>query len=545
MQFQESALRLLLLGGRSQPTDKDGLGRLSAFLRPDGHNSFHFAHALIRDAAYQGLPYQRRRQLHGLAGDAIEAAATDPDEVSDQLSLHFFYSAQPTKAWHYSIIAAERARGKHAYVEAAVLFGRAVAAARGRSEIKDPEVAVVLQSLGEAHMYVGAFPAAWGAFRDARAKVGDDRVWSAELIRRQAEADQRRGRLPQALRTAKRGMRLLEDVEGTPALAARSRLEGVAAVVRESQGRYRDAITWAQQAEVDATAAHDEPALAEALEALHASYTLQGQPQDRPYGKLALSLYEQLGDLVGQSRALNNLAVAAWIEGRGVEVLEMLRRSEDVAVVAGDTLGAASSRFNIADLLLRQGRLDEAEDILRELVPVLRGLGALDFATSAMRTLGLVLVQSHRATEGRELFAEARRVQGELGLAIEVVETDAALAEALLADHDPKSAADLAADAGRRAESLGARHLLPTLLRIQGAALREAGDLVGAGSCLHQALAACHIEGGADLGFVLAELAALAQSTGDEAAAADRALQSQRALAALGFVGSARYPAPR
>lgn len=541
IQFQEATLHELL-ADQSPPVEADVLERLSTFLRPQSGHRYQFAHALIRDVAYQGLPYQRRRQLHGLAGEVIEAGAVDPDDVSDQLSRHFHQSEQPRKAWHYSRVAAERARAKHAYVEAAVLYERAVAAASEVPEIPARDVAEALQSLGRSHMYVGAFPDAWAAFRDARARLRDDPVWAAELLRQQAEADQRRGRLSNAYREARRGMRLLDGVDGTGVLAARSRLEGVAAVVRESQGRYRDAIVLARQAEADATAAGDDPALAEAYEALHASYALQGETTERPYGQLALALYDSLGDRAGQSRALNNLAMAAWIAGRGTEAFDMFRRSVDVAVVAGDTLGAASSRYNVADVLLRQGRLVEAEAMLRDLVPVLRGLGALDFATSAMRALGLILVQSQREAEGRELFAEARRVQVEHALVIEVAETDAAIAEALLADGDAAAGADLAADAAQRAESLGARHLLPTLRRVEGAARADAGDRAGAQVSLQQALAACHAEGGADLGFVLAELAALATSIGDVASAAELRSQSHAALVALGFVGSPRYP---
>lgn len=543
MQFQASTLRQLL-AGHSPPVDTETLGRLSTFLRPESGLRYQFAHALIRDVAYQGLPYQRRRQLHGVAGEVIEAEAVDPDDVSDQLSRHFSQSAQPAKAWHYSRIAAERARAKHAYVEAAVLYGRAVTAAGEVPEIASRDVAEALQSLGQAHMYVGAFPDAWAAFRQARARLRDEPVWAAELLRQQAEADQRRGRLSNAYREASRGMRLLEDVAGPGVLAARSRLEGVAAVVRESQGRYRDAIVFARRAEVDAIAARDDLALAEAYEALHASYALLGETTERPFGQLALALYDSLGDRAGQSRALNNLAMAAWIAGRGTEALDMFRRSVDVAVIAGDTLGAASSRYNVADVLLRQGRLNEAESMLLELVPVLRGLGALDFATSAMRALGLVLVQSQRESEGRELLAQARRVQDDLGLVIEVAETDTAIAEALLADGDAAAAAGLAADAAQRAESLGARHLLPNLRRVEGAALADAGDPVGAESSLRQALAACHAEGGADLGFVLAELAALASSSDDPVTASALTKQSGAALAQLGFVGSVRYPRP-
>ena len=39
---------------------------------PDVPGAFRFRHALIRDAAYEGLSYRRRRELHGRVAEAIE-----------------------------------------------------------------------------------------------------------------------------------------------------------------------------------------------------------------------------------------------------------------------------------------------------------------------------------------------------------------------------------------------------------------------------------------------------------------------------------------
>ena len=40
------------------------LARLARFLEHDAKGTVRFRHALIRDAAYEGLPYRRRRELH-------------------------------------------------------------------------------------------------------------------------------------------------------------------------------------------------------------------------------------------------------------------------------------------------------------------------------------------------------------------------------------------------------------------------------------------------------------------------------------------------
>ena len=52
--------------------------RLGDFLvEEDGH--LRFRHALVRDAAYEGLPYRRRREVHGRVGETIEERAGEHD----------------------------------------------------------------------------------------------------------------------------------------------------------------------------------------------------------------------------------------------------------------------------------------------------------------------------------------------------------------------------------------------------------------------------------------------------------------------------------
>ena len=52
-------------------------------------SSFRFRHALIRDAAYEGLSFRRRRELHGRVADLLRETAGDDEDSAEMLSLHF------------------------------------------------------------------------------------------------------------------------------------------------------------------------------------------------------------------------------------------------------------------------------------------------------------------------------------------------------------------------------------------------------------------------------------------------------------------------
>ncbi len=541
--FHESELRAVLKGHRL-PTSRAALRRLSYFLKQEGHGRYRFDHQLLRDTAYEGLPYRLRRELHGRAGEGLEASTATPEDVAELLSLHFFHAGQPQKTWYYSRIAGESAAEKYAQAQAEEMFARAVVAAKDLAGVSANEVGLVYVALGEARYRLGRNLPALQAYQAARARLRADPVRAALILKEEATIHSRLGHLPAALRSVSRGLRLLDGLDDPASLTARSRLEGVYAVVREIQGRYRDALTWARSAVLHAEQSGDAAAQADALEAVHGAMSMLGIEPDRPYGEEALALYESLGDRVAQSRALNNLAVLAWIQGRGSEALEMFRRAQVVAAEAGDTVGAAETDYNIGDVLLRLGRAAEAETLLRGLVPVLQALGAEGFLASARRALAMALVLEGDVEEGQSQLAQVRGMFVDFGEPAEVAETDGGIAMGLLAGGELQAASDLAADAVSRAIALDAGYLLPWLLRIQGAAQSDLALLEDAESTLLLALEVANSHSRVERGFILAELATLARRMGSADEALQRELESAAAFDELGFVGSRRYPRP-
>ncbi len=409
----------------------------------------------------------------------------------------------------------------------------------------DDDLAEVFISLGEARARLGRSRSAFSSYEAAIRKLRRRPVRAAQVLREEATLYSHQGRHPVALRTVTRGLRLLDGSIDESALAARSRLKVVSGGVRLQQGRYPEALRWAREAEQDAQGSGDAGALASAQEILANCLTFVGLEADRPYGELALAGYEQVGDLVGQSRTLDHLAFQAWLAGRGAEALGLFARAEEVAAEAGDAGGAAASRFNRCDALLRLGRVSEARATVAGLLPVLLGLGDEAFHAAALRTYAVATAFEGDQPVARALLADARGAQERLGETAEVVETDAALALVLLHDGDHDSALSLATDAAGRAAALGAGYLQPWVLRLQGAALSDAGRLDEAAAALADACSLAEDHGRVELGFIYAELATVARRCGDPVGADAFAARSDEAFELLGFRGDPRYPYPR
>ena len=168
---------------------------LGQFLIPTA-SGWRFAHDLVRAAAYEGLPFRRRRELHARAATALEAGG-EPEELADRLSLHWLRAEAWDRAWHYARLAGDRARTLWANADAATFYGRAIEASR-RLRLPTPDVLTVAEALGDVSELAGAYPGAEDAYRRAR-RLARDPIDRARLTRKLGILQERQGRYAAAL----------------------------------------------------------------------------------------------------------------------------------------------------------------------------------------------------------------------------------------------------------------------------------------------------------------------------------------------------------
>jgi predicted ATPase/class 3 adenylate cyclase len=128
------------------PHDLDALKRLELVhetrLYPEPE--YGFKHGVIQDVAYQTLLLQRRRELHGAIGHAIEELYADRlDEQAAILAYHYARSEQTDRAIAYALRAGDRAARLHANAEATTYYEQALAMARARSATADVQRALI------------------------------------------------------------------------------------------------------------------------------------------------------------------------------------------------------------------------------------------------------------------------------------------------------------------------------------------------------------------------------------------------------------------
>ncbi len=523
-----------LLADELPPLDHDVWNELGGILTFTGPGALRFRHALVRDAAYEELPFRRRRELHSRAGDAIaDSLAGRAESEAELLSLHYFHAQRYDDAWKYSRIAADRAIAKYANVEAATLLERAIGAARRGADVAAADLAELWDRLGDVSERAGVYDRALRAYRNARRLIGTDHVAISKVLLKEAWIAERTGRYSEAVRAVRRGFKALADDHSIESERSRARLQAWYGTIRQAQGRSREAVDACLAA--IASSAADPESEAQARFTLDWAYFALGQSELAVHSERALALYTELEDLNGQSVVLNNLGALAYFDGRWDEAVDLYERGRLLRERTGNTVDAALGQLNIGEVLIDQGRLDDAAVLVTAADRVFR---------AAEYRGGSAVAQSYlaRIAAGRrdfdDAFARYRRAHAEfsaIGAAADAIDIEMRIAECHLLAGDPDAALAAAGETLRHDRASGGGIDLAPLLRIRAEALLACDDIEGARQAITGSLdEAREREVSFDIARSLDVLARIDERFGDDQAAEDHRHEATERLARLG-----------
>ena len=251
-----------------------------------------------------------------------------------------------------------------------------------------------------------------------------------------------------------------------------------------------------------------------------------------------LPIFEELGDLIGQANVLNNLGVAATIEGRWDEAIASFERSKVARDKAGDVVGAATASNNIGEVLLTRGQIAEAEAIFRDVLRVWRAANYPIGVAVATSALGLAASRAGRAAESEALLNDALGAFGELRAESFVVETKARLAEqALMCGNDAVARQRITEALNHAARVDGVGEASASLHRLLGEVQARAGEREAAVKSFEESMrVASAINADYEIALTLDALARLRISQGqpaDEELRQTREIQARLGILAL------------
>jgi class 3 adenylate cyclase/tetratricopeptide (TPR) repeat protein len=451
----EEQLLVALLANEGLEFDGAMRRELSDYLVSGGDGRLHFRHALLREAAYEGLPYKRRRELHSLAGRVIERRAGSVVESrADALSLHFSRAQVWDKTWLYASLAADQAKRMFAPSEVAVHLERAIEAARSIPGLPAAEVALAWRDLGDARLKVGYYSQSEDAYRRAASLVVDDpAAWATNMEKRAHVLGEFEHRYRSSIRLLHTALERLRAEAGEDTEAVAVRLLVREAETRARQGRLNDALSLSQQVVERAQPIGELRVMALAYALIDEALLFLGRMSEAKHFALALEIAEGLGDRPLIGVALRNLGVVAYFEGRWDDAVSLWRRGAEVALGSGDTAGAATSEINIGEVYANQGRLEEAYDVLRRATRTFQGLGYATLELVCVTQLGRVAAGLGSDDEAVGLLQRAIDTGDSGGSPLEGMEARGFLAEAHVLAGRPSEALVVVASARARAGS--------------------------------------------------------------------------------------------
>lgn len=416
-----------VLGDRGVAPDDDDLWRRLRGFVDVGGGEVAFANPLVRQVAYDGLPYRARREIHGRVADALGHARRD------QLPFHLVAAERWQEAWQAARRAADRARDAAANAVAGELYELALRAAENIDDIDDHEVSRVAEDAARVWARAGVADHALDALRVAIAKAKDP-IEQLELEGLRASVHEGAGRYPQALRLFATSLTRLDDVDAPGVDRARAALHAGYASTRLLQGRFDEAQQNAEAAVSSAEAAGDRRLQARGLHLLDRIHAAAGDfARAQYYRDAALPIFAELGDLAAQGTVLHDLAADAHRSGRLAEAVWLYQRAADARSQAGDVVRAAATINSLGQVEQALGMLDSAEQRFTEALRNWRGARSPQGVAEATINLGELRIAQGRDEEARELLEDAERLAFDLGLDDILARGQVALAEAYMA----------------------------------------------------------------------------------------------------------------
>jgi class 3 adenylate cyclase/tetratricopeptide (TPR) repeat protein len=517
----------------------DAWDRLGDFVErdPDIPGAFRFRHTLIRDAAYEGLSYKRRRELHASVAEVIERHQEGrTDEAAELLSLHYANAGRWEEAWHYALAAAKAAREIYANVDAGRFYERALDVSGHLRTLQPREIEAAWRGLGEVRDAAGDYHGALEAMKQSLRLLKDDPVAQARIHEARALARSRLGQYSEALRDITVGLNRISALEAADANDVAHNLLARRAQIQLHQGRPREAIETALRVVEEAEPLGPSIALARAYSALEGGYLDIGQPELAIFEEKAVAMFRSLGATRSAAVAEMNLGVKEYAQGRWREATALYGNARSEFERVGDTTQAAHAGANLGEVLIGRRMFDEAEAVLNDADAMLREAGyhlAAMFTEIQLARLAIEKGDLARAVETLTGLVDEARASGEVGYAFDAW---IHLADALIRSGEAERAVAELEQAAVLVGDEASPNRVP-LARELATAFMQLGNLARAEDELATALQVARAQGLAyEEAQALRALAALAELQGREADAADALQEADRLMQRVGEI---------
>jgi tetratricopeptide (TPR) repeat protein len=376
-----------------------------------------FTQVLTQEVAYETLLLQRRKVLHGLVGEAIEALYHDRlAEQVDLLQHHFSRAENWPKAVHYGRQAADKAAGLSQYGEAVAMLEEArvwLSRLPKDQSGQEPLVDILLQ---QEHLYsiLGQREQQQRLIAElfALLQPAGSRDHLAKVYIRQGDLYIQLGRFDKAERAIHEALSLRRSLSDA---AGESTVLKSLGYLRLHQGLYDEALACNEAALASDRQRGDTMAIATDLTNLGVVLRHLGD-YDRALACLdeALQLCETTQDLGALGRALYNIAQLQRRTGDLEGALAYYQRFYDICVRIHNKPAQVLLLAAMAVVYWEQGKTDDSLRLYRDAAQIARDIRFAQALSQVLRTLGELLLVLNEPAEALPYLLESAAVFADL-----------------------------------------------------------------------------------------------------------------------------------
>lgn len=372
-----------------------------------------FTHPLLRDAAYTMQLRTQLRELHTLAGAAIEQVYADhlPPKYAD-LAYHYGQAEDLERERRYARLAGEWAATRFANREAVRYLSRALEL----TPVDTLPERWELLSLRERVYDLQGTRSAQNQDLDELEKLANqlnDNQRRAYAVLRWANCADRLGDYPGMI-AASQGAIYLANVLQSRDIEAAGYLQWARALWY--QGEYDTARQRAEQSLELARKVQSRQLEADSLRTLGNVALYEGNyPEARTAFEQSLYLCRELSDWYGESGALNNLGIIAFYQGDYARARDCYEQSLHLNRQAGDQQGESMALGNLGEVAAAQGDYAAAQTSFEQTLRLYREMGDQYGESLILFNLGEVAATLGDYTTARSTFEQSLEICRAIG----------------------------------------------------------------------------------------------------------------------------------
>jgi len=417
--------------------------------------TYAFRHALIQEVAYQNQLQSQRRTFHGAIGEALEVLYPDRvEELIGELAFHYARSDDNTRALHWLVRAADRARRLFANQEALSYYASALQRAEQGEGLL--QAGTILERIGDLQHLMGRYDEAIASFANARTRIpAPTPPTLGRLQRKVGTALRIKGDYAEAeqiLQDARAALGDIPDVE-------LAHIDLQVGQLHWRTGEYAAARDALNEAVTIASTFGDDEVLAEGLKQLGNIPLHSGDPHEAvELFQRSRTIYQRLEDLAGIAMARLNLGTAYGRLGRWEDCLAELNASLTLFERIGDQWHIAIVHNNLGELYRESGDLQRSIASFERALAICKEVGYAAGVANALAGLGSARVESGAIEQGRADLMDAAERFTSLGRSMYMPHIHRFLASAELAAGNLDAALEHATRSVAFARENDARH---------------------------------------------------------------------------------------